>query len=166
MKVAVTDANIFIDLCELGGLEWLRQLGLEIYTTDIILSELSTEQATAVRRIVSVVDEMTIDIVAYMASQPLPSGLSDADKSVIWQAQQLSGTVFLVLTGDNLMRKWCISNQIEVHGILWIFDQLLLHSHLNHATACKLLIKLMQLNQWLPVKACEERLKEWEQIGY
>ena len=83
MKVAITDANIFIDLCELGGLEWLRQLGLEIYTTDIILSELSTEQATAVRRIVAVVDEMTVDIVAYMASQPLPSGLSDADKSVI-----------------------------------------------------------------------------------
>lgn len=166
MKVAITDANIFIDLCELGGLEWLQLLGLEIYTTDIILSELSTEQATAVRRIVAVVDEMTVDIVAYMTSQLLPSGLSDADKSVIWQAQQLSGKVFLVLTGDNLMRKWCTSNQIEVHGILWIFDQLLLESHLNYKTASELLMQLMHLNQWLPMKACEERLRKWEQIGY
>ncbi len=164
MKVAVTDANIFIDLCELGGLDWLRLLGLEIYTTDIILGELTTEQAAKVRNVVAVVDEITVDIVAYMASQPLPSGLSDADKSVIWQAQQLSDTVFLILTGDNLMRKWCISNQIEVHGILWIFDHLLLQSHLNYKTASELLIQLMRLNQWLPVKECEERLRKWGQM--
>lgn len=29
----------------------------------------------------------------------------------------------MVLTGDNLIRKWCIKNNLEVHGILWILEQ-------------------------------------------
>lgn len=39
MKLAVTDANIFIDLIKLQLLDYLFQLGVEIYSTREIIDE-------------------------------------------------------------------------------------------------------------------------------
>lgn len=161
MKVAITDANIFIDLHDLGCLSWFELLGLEVYTTSLVLNELGVVQRMAVQKIVGVVTELTMDEVDSLALLPLPAGLSEADKSVIWQTQQLKNTPLLILSGDNLMRNWCLKNQLEVHGILWMFDQLILQTKINHATARHLLTQLMRINQWLPSKACIERLEKW-----
>lgn len=163
MKIAITDANIFIDLFSLGKLDWLKMLNLEVYTTDLVLNELRPEQAASVRNWVSVVSEFTIDEVSDLGLLDLSGGLSNADKSVIWQTNQMSDP-FIVLTGDNLIRKWCTSNEIEVHGILWILDQLIDRNLLSKNEALSFLFRLMRINQWLPPKECEIRIKTWEQL--
>lgn len=96
MKVAITDANIFIDLHDLGCLSWFELLGLEVYTTSLVLNELGVVQRMSVQKIVGVVAELTIDEVDDLALLQLP-----------------------------------------------------------------VLIQLMRINQWLPSKACIERLEKW-----
>ena len=44
MKLAVTDANIFIDLIQLGLLDLLFKVDLQIYTTHEVVQELNSTQ--------------------------------------------------------------------------------------------------------------------------
>ena len=44
MKLAVTDANIFIDLIKLQMLDYLFNIEMEIYTTVEIVDQLNTSQ--------------------------------------------------------------------------------------------------------------------------
>ncbi len=163
MKIAITDANIFIDLYELGRLDWLILLDLEVYTTDIVLNELSTVQAEAARQVIAVISSLSLDVISQLNLLELPRGLSDADQSVIWQTRQLPDIPFLILTGDNLMRKWCTKNKMEVHGILWILDNLIAQKHLSKREALVSLSRLMEINQWLPILECERRITAWKE---
>jgi hypothetical protein len=163
MKIAITDANIFIDLYELGRLDWLILLDLEVYTTDIVLNELSTVQAEAARQVIAVVDALSLDEVSKLSLLQLPRGLSEADQSVIWQTRQLPDIPFFILTGDNLMRKWCTKNKMEVHGILWILDNLIAQKHLSKREALVAISRLMEINQWLPILECERRITAWKE---
>ncbi len=161
MKIAITDANIFIDLFGLEQLHWLELLHLEVYTTDLVLNELLPEQAAAVRPFITLVSELTMDDIATFPALNSSPGLSETDRSVIWQTTQITGP-FIVLTGDNLIRKWCERHYLEVHGILWIFDQLVNNQHLSKQEALIFLQRIMQINQWLPSKECEIRIKAWK----
>lgn len=162
MRIAVTDANIFIDLYEIGRLEWFALLALEVHTTSIVLTELNSEQAAAVREVVMVVRDLTVDEVADLATFDFPRGLSEPDKSMLWYAQQLPGHSLMILSGDSLMRKTCVRYKIEVHGMLWLFDRLVADGHLSSTEAHDLLLELMRSNQWLPLKECDERLRLWK----
>ena len=51
MKIAVTDANIFIDLLYMEMQLLLLKLELEIYTTQFVLDELEEEQITKLQQL-------------------------------------------------------------------------------------------------------------------
>lgn len=48
-----------------------------------------------------------------------PQSLELADRSVAWLSIRLEA---IVLTGDAVLRKFCLTKYLEVRGILWIFD--------------------------------------------
>ncbi len=161
MRIAITDANIFIDLHALGCLGLLKNLELEIHTTDLIISELSDEQKNAVLEIITVVEPISLDFLSDVEHAGVPKGLSVPDRSLIWYSQNVSFSNMLILSGDNLVRKWCKANKINVYGILWILDISVEKSLLQHAEAYMLLKQLTKINQWLPYRECEERLEKW-----
>ncbi len=163
MKIAITDASIFIDLYELGCLDWLVKLEFEIHTTTLVLNELSQDQLKLVTPIVSVVQPLSFEDLETLTSLDVPRGLSDTDRSLLWYSRQLSPNPFLLLTSDNLMRKWSLNHQIEVHGIFWLFDQMVENQYLYKKEALELLMQLMRINQWLPAKECELRQKAWKE---
>lgn len=161
MKILVTDANIFIDLHYVNCPHWLTYLDGEIHTTDIVLHELYQEQVAIFKPYIHVIAEA--DIIAINNLQPpeINSRLSDADRSVIWYAKENEAKDTILLTGDNSIRKWCLKNDMNVHGILWVFDKAVAGKHVHPAEVCERLQKLRQLNLWLPVKECEEQIKKW-----
>jgi predicted nucleic acid-binding protein len=65
------------------------------------------------------------------------------------------------LTGDNLVRKWCVRNDLEVHGILWVLNEFVENELINTKTAILKLEYLMKINSWLPSKACKKMLENW-----
>jgi hypothetical protein len=166
MKVAITDANIFIDLWELGWLRQLSQLGLEVHTTTLVFMELNQEQKLALIPLIETGGLLLYELndEEYFALEELefPGGLSTADLSVLWYAIQKEPTAPIILSGDKLIRNWCARQRIEVHGILWIFDLMLSGNLISPKEAYEKLFALMKSNQWLPRKECYERLERWE----
>jgi hypothetical protein len=66
---------------------------------------------------------------------------------------------FTVLTNDKRLRQ--LAKDIRIHGILWIFDCLVLNGVISKKQAFEKLNALMEINQRLPRDECLKRKKEW-----
>lgn len=167
IKIAVTDACIFIDLHNLELTNSFFNLDIEIHTTSAILHELHYEE----KRILQVYesDEMlTIhnlqehDYIEIFTVD-YPKSLSEADKSVIHIANKLNACV---LSSDKTLRNCAKNKDIEYHGMIWIFDKLVEEGLLSKEDAAIKLKRLVstnsvfQNNQQLVVEI-ENRLKLW-----
>jgi hypothetical protein len=68
----------------------------------------------------------------------------------------------MVLTGDKRLRNEVKSKHIEVHGVLWVFDELLRQEIIDSSQAIFKLEILMKTNLRLPKNECQLRLTKWE----
>lgn len=168
LKVAVTDANIFIDLYDLSLIESFFNLELEIHTTSAVLFELYPEQREVFQAYRSVgkleVHNLQEKDFIEIYNENYPKSLSEADKSVLYIANKIDACV---LSSDKTLRN-CVKNKgIEYHGMLWIFDQLVEMEVLNPLEAK---VKLEQLvasnflfrNNQILVEEIVKRLKVWK----
>ncbi len=162
MRVAVQDANILIDL-ELAEIldSWL-ELGIETHTTDFIVRQLEAgkhrEALARIRK--GAIQSHALDA-AEMAEmialfQELSGGPDLNDCSVLFLAQKLGA---LLLTGDKPLRIEAERRRIEVHGTLWILDQLVAESVIAPTNAAASLRGLLDTGfDPLP----EDELRRWE----
>ena len=91
MKLAVTDACIFIDLIELDLISLFFQLGVEIHTTVSVMNELYLEQQKILEAYQSV-GKLTVHNLSgldFLEMQKIlfPRGLSFQDSTVIYLAK-------------------------------------------------------------------------------
>lgn len=129
MKVAVTDACIFIDLLDSEACSAFFQLQHEIVTTRQVWMELEPDQREVLETWIesnqlSIIQGIT-DVVAFRDENNLSKGLSVADLSVWALADREDG---ILLTSDGMLRKMAKEHEIETHGLLWVFDQLVAHN--------------------------------------
>jgi len=163
MTLAVTDANIFIDLFELKLLGQFFELELNIYSTQEVLLEcdkaLREELEVFIQKEKLTIQSISDDDVEEMDKMNFNKGLSEPDRSVLFVAKKQKG---IVVSGDKLIRKWCKQNQIEVHGILWVLDEMESSNILNPKEAIEKLQSLLQINFWLPTNAANELIEKWK----
>lgn len=166
MKIAVTDANIFIDLIWLNQIEGLFELGLEVVTPYEVMEELLQNQLDILQPFIEskrlVVHHLTEAAYLELEEWIISGRLSFTDKTALFLAKSLNA---MVLTGDNLFRKQAISFQLEAHGLLWILEQWVFMGRTEPQEARALLEKLMLFNERLPQKECEELLEKWAEQG-
>ena len=126
MRLAVTDACIFIDLIELHLMSEFFALPLEIHTSLDVFNELYPEQKEILKAYRSVgkltIHNLTSEEKALIQEEKFPRSLSDNDKSVIFLADKLDAKV---ISSDKAVRNFAKSKAIEFHGMLWIFDKLI-----------------------------------------
>jgi hypothetical protein len=67
----------------------------------------------------------------------------------------------LVISGDNKLRKHCEKKGLEVHGLIWVFDQIVALELITKIIAVEKLEKLMSYNDRLPADEILKRLKKW-----
>lgn len=163
MKVAVTDANIFIDLLAASLLDVFASLDLEILTSYEVFSELYPEHQALLsalieegKLIISLVDSISFD--AWKSTHNPSNSLSYPDQTVLFLAVQYGA---IILSGEKLIRKFAERLGIEVHGILWILDQLVEKAVIGHGAAHDSLTSIMKRNKWLPLEECNLRLANW-----
>ena len=167
MTIVVNDANILIDLVKLNLLLSYFSLGFRFYTTDLVLNELHNVQKDALMPFIDsgqlIIEEITevqfAEIIAIRMEKP---GLSEQDYSAFYQACSLSATL---ITSDNTLRKFAKAKALDVHGHLWVFDQMVDTNTLDSSLACNKLDELCttinpKLN--LPKKECELRKEKWQ----
>lgn len=168
VRVAVTDANIFIDLYDLGLTKSFFNLELEIHTTSAVLYELYSEQQEILQAYQSVgkldVHNLQEQDFIEIYNENYPKSLSEADKSVLHLANKINACV---LSSDKTLRNCAKNKEIEYHGMIWIFDKFVETTILTQKEAKAKLNQLVasnflfRNNQKL-VEEIEKRLKIWK----
>ena len=80
------------------------------------------------------------------------------DCSVLFLAVKLDA---MLISGDKALRKAGRARYVEVHGTLWIMDQLVESKVMSGAIAATKLEHLLSLERYLPQEECQVRLKQW-----
>jgi predicted DNA-binding protein (UPF0278 family) len=168
MKLAVTDACIFIDIYELELTSEFFSLEIEIHTSLDVFNELHQHQKELLKayqsigkfttHILSEEDRLSIYKFRY------PKSLSDNDKTVLHLAEKIDA---MVLSSDKTVRNCAKKKSIEYHGMLWIFDKLLESNVITRKTASEKLKKLINYNIVYQnnnelITEMEKRLKIWD----
>lgn len=170
MKVAVTDACIFIDLIELDLVSSFFKLNIELHTTVDVVNELFPEQKQILKAYESgdllTIHNLVEDDFAKIAKIPFPRGLSQEDKTVIYLAKGLENAI--VLSSDKLVRGFATKQSLECHGLIWIFDQLVGSTIISKKMAVSMLKNLLSLNQMyngsVMKKEIDDRIAYWDYI--
>lgn len=166
MKIIINDTNIFIDLLHVGLAEQFFQLpGVELKTTEFVMHELKKEaQYDAIMgfcksNLLEVLKTNESDLIRIQQLRNLSKGLSTTDCSVWHFAQKTTG---VILTGDGGLRTQATKNGIEVKGMLYVFDLLVVAGFLAPADAfSKLKVLYYEKNSRLPEREVLRRLEDW-----
>mgnify|MGYP003190410128 FL=1 len=165
MKILVNDTNIFIDLHSVGLLEEMCRLPYEIHTVDFVVAEIAdADQRRIFDELVAqggiFIDEFTADEVIEIVEEhsSVSGNLSIPDCSVCYFARKPNVPM---LTGDRRLRRYAEEQSIEVHGILFIFDELVKHDIISTSMAADRLEELFAINARLPKAEIRERINRW-----
>ena len=167
MKLAVTDACIFIDLIELRLTSEFFKLPIEIHTSLDVYNELYPEQKEILKAYSSVgklkIHNLTSLDKAEIQKIKFPKSLSENDKTVIYLAGKIEA---MVISSDKAVRNFAKSISVEYHGMLWIFDQVVEKKFLDASIAIKKIEALFSkniiyLNNAEMIKEKERRIKFW-----
>jgi len=164
MIIVVNDASILIDLMKIDLSDEFFRLPFEMHTTNLVSGEVIDENALRFQQYIkkkkiqiwSFSDKEFEEVLKIKSDNP---PLSMADCSCFWLCRQLSGTL---LTSDGRLRRSASEKDIPVHGILWVFDQLIFQKDITVWGAHRKLKLLMEINPRLPREECEKRLKKWK----
>lgn len=168
MKViAVSDTNIFIDLVEIGLLDAFFALPWNIHTSDMIIHELKVAEQKA--RVLAFRDKGQLHVKGY-AMEEMPKLLkfhSSQRELVRVSIQDCSVWLFamdngyILLTGDAKLRSAAAKMDVEVHGIFYVFDNIVEQKLLSKQNAVDKLKELALLNPRLPMSEIDKRIKLW-----
>lgn len=163
MRIAVKDANILIDLESMGLLDLWFQLEIETLTTSIVVNELicgnhhlalTYVESGAIESVALDPFELALRIEEFEGS-----GLSEGDVSVFLLAEQRDA---FLLSGDAVLRENAEVKKIEVHGTIWILEQMIKNNILVPVVAASKLEYLVSLTgekkRFLPLKICRQRI--------
>ena len=126
MPVLVSDTSVLIDLERGSFLQPAFRLPFEFIVPDLLYErELREHGGPALIELGLRVEELTGDAVAIaLEYRRARTGLSLPDCFAIALSRANSWTL---LTGDRLLRAVALEDEIECHGVLWLFDRL--HEH-------------------------------------
>ena len=167
MNIIVNDTNIFIDLHSVGLLDELCRLPYEIHTVDFVIAEIKNqEQANVIQ---SFIDHGLIHVhffsnteVGEIASEhsTVSGNLSFTDISVCYYARK---GLYKLITGDRRLRNYAENKDVEVHGILFLFDEMVGNAVITPEIGAIKLINLVSINIRLPKSEVELRINKWTQ---
>lgn len=168
MKILVNDTNIFIDLHSVGLLEEMCRLPYEIHTVDFVVAEIAdADQRRIFDELVAqggiFIDGFTADEVIEIVEEhsSVSGNLSIPDCSLCYFARKHNVPM---LTGDRRLRRYAEEQSIEVHGILFIFDELVRHDIISTSMAADRLEELFAINARLPKTEIRNRINRWKSV--
>lgn len=164
MRLVVTDTNVFIDLMSVDSLEAFFALGLEVHTTGFVTNELNKEQAALLLTHIGggrlLIDRFTDEEIREIDAMTTRNQLHFTDRSVIRLAEKLTA---MVLSGDGRLWKECQARRLEVHGNIWVVEQLWVKRLVQPLSCIQRLEDLKRINSRLPkekIDALIERIRK------
>ncbi|MBN2524435.1 MAG: hypothetical protein JXB24_14270 [Bacteroidales bacterium] len=169
MRLLITDTNVLFDVIKIGALPEFFRLDFDICTTIFVIEEIKPfpqrEQVeTFIRSKQLTVFGFSAEDVESIANFDIGQELKRfTDKSVIWKSLELK---YPMLTGDKKMKEVAEKLGREVHGSIWIIDELLNNNLISPSKTLELLKQLLATNSWLPRNEIEKRINKLKEEGY
>lgn len=149
--VTIHDTNILIDIIELELLVEFFSLNFQFHTTDFVLNEISeTFQKKAIKKFETeflIKSFEPTELIKLADIQNTYKALSIQDISVMQLADDVKG---ILCTGDKALKTIAEIRGVEVHGVLWIIEQLVEQEILLKDVAVIKLERLKTVNLRLP----------------
>ena len=158
-QVYISDTNIWIDFRNAGLLDALFSLPFKLCCTDFVLDELKdfdTQHLLARGLVVE-----TLDAAATAALFNLMQAHNNSSLADVSCYQLAHQTKHPLLTGDGRLRKQAKTDGLQVHGALWLLDQLVAHQVIESKVAAMGLERMNQEGSRLPITECQKRLIAW-----
>lgn len=159
-QIIVSDTNIWIACHRSRLLEQVFELPYEFVTTDLAFMELLEPSGGKLRRMGLQVQSLTREqVLRLFALNEQWSKPSLADISCyLYASEQLDR---ILLTGDGAIRQRAEQEQLPVHGLLWLLDELVAQGVLEQQQAADALQGMRDGGTYLPDAVCDERMKRW-----
>jgi predicted nucleic acid-binding protein len=158
-QVYISDTNIWIDFRNAGLLDALFSLPFKLCCTDFVLDELQVFDHTHLRMRGLFVE--TLDEQATAALFPLMQAHKNSSLADVSCYQLAKQTGRPLLTGDGRLRKQAMADGLQVHGALWLLDQMVAHQIIEPKNAAQHLQSMMNAGSRLPEADCQKRLDFW-----
>jgi len=155
------DANVIIDFFYGELLHLLAKMkvkNVQLITTDYVAKELIS--ITDISNFGINIVKFEDDNINIKENYPL-NKFSSADMSVLFLAEKHTYTL---ITGDNCLRKFSENKGINVHGVLWILEQLVDNFIITPGQAIISLGKIRENGAYLPLEKCEVLINKWLEI--
>ena len=167
-KLIVSDTNIFLDLFDTELLKEFFNLPYEIKTSMLVIGEIKKdEQLQAIKPFIDSKKLKIGDISdeefnsCYVLKLVTPGDLSIADCSVWRMAKNDNAKL---LTSDAKLRKAAEKDNVEVHGILFVFDEMISNNILSPTKAIEKLDLLKEKNKRFSKKLADIKKEEWQEL--
>jgi predicted nucleic acid-binding protein len=160
-EIVIQDTCTLFDLVDLNLLAVFFQLDLVVFTTPQVLSEVTDEKQW--KEVSLFVENMRLEIdgqgsyESILEITEISPGLSFADSTVVELALRKQATV---LSSDGSLRKVAAAKGLDVHGILWVIEQLCENKLLAGMHGVEKLNEYVKINQWAPKKEVELLIKK------
>ncbi len=163
MRVAVKDACVLIDLANGELLDAWFQLGIDTFTTDLVIRQVKAEhQWKAVSAFVEAgllhVETLTGSQIEQMTDILGGSRIGLEDQSALFLAIERKA---ILLTGDRRLRLQAGIHHVEVRGLLWVLDELVAHGLVPPSLVAVRLRSMRENGARLPNDECEKRFRQW-----
>lgn len=165
MIIVITDACFLIDLIDIDLFEEFLGLGYQVHITSSVFAELEGDEY--VKPVSNSIKQQKMFLYNLTAADQAAleklmrkhsSRLSEPDCSCLYLAKEINATI---LTCEKLLTKEAKNLNLDVHGSLWILDELLAATMITKRIAYGKLEDLMMINHRLPAMECQKRLKRW-----
>ena len=156
----VTDASILIDVVNGGVVHEMFQLPCIFLTSDLIADiELknppySEYQSEGLRK--KGLSKSQSEAIDEIRRSHKNLSIYDISAFILARDQKI-----ILLTGDDALMNFAGSHGVEVHGILWILDELVTNELINKKEAARSLQQIIAHNSYLPKRECAERIANW-----
>jgi hypothetical protein len=160
-SILVTDTNIWIDLENGGILVELFQLPYKFIIPDFAITELVQPRWERLQILGLEAHELAAEQVAELFQlRYIYRNLSIIDLAAYLLAKRLDATL---LTGDRRLNDLAMRNNLTVHGVLWLLDEMVQLKSLPRGQAVAALRRMRDQGARLPDEECKERLVKWSE---
>lgn len=169
MDIVVKDANIVIDLLNIGLSQYCCRIGVEFHTTQHVFREIKNnmQRQQMIKMMLKgdlIVDEFSDEeyerFLGMLETFDGVNNLSDADCSVIILAQRYKCRL---LTSDQKLKRQAESYGLEVNGLLWIADVMVEREILTGKEMIPYLERYLETNPRAPQTEINKRIEKYKE---
>lgn len=159
-SIYISDTNIWIDFGRAGLLDALFELPFTYISTDFVFGELNYPDPESLRNRGLISESLSaaeVESLHVLMAEHGNSSLADVSCYMVAKNKGLP-----LLTGDGRLRKQAQKDGLQVHGALWLLDQLLAYAVVAPQQAAAALLTMRAAGARLPEAECLHRLAIWQ----